>query len=272
MDCFFVNLPLIWIEDHPGLLDRFLTQGLQPEIGLEGLDLDDPADWQLARDTAETLARADRSHTVHLPFTGLYPAARDPEILAHTRRDLAKALGLARLFSPKRLVGHPYLHQERTSEGLRQAVQRAAETWTEVLAAWPGHPPLGLENTHELSPAPLVELFTLLAGQGTGACFDVGHWHAFARGASRGDLLSWVSALAPFLNHVHLHDNDGSFDQHLGLGLGRIDWATFFGLLEHKGLAPSLTMEPHTEADCAVSLAFVRAHRAWFPAAREVGS
>lgn len=261
---FFVNLPLAWIGRQPGLLGRFLDLGLAPEIGLEGVDLDDPGVLGLARRTAGFLRAAGRSHTVHLPFTGIAPASSDPVRAERTREALARALELAALFAPRRLVGHPYLHRAHTPDEVARAAENAARTWTTALESWPGHPTLCLENTHEITPGPLAVLFGLIADPGIGACFDVGHWHSFAGGAASVSLREWVTALSPFLKHVHLHDNDGSGDQHLGLGAGGIDWAEFFGLLGEFGLAPTLTMEPHTEEDCAASLEFARKHRAWF--------
>jgi sugar phosphate isomerase/epimerase len=261
---FFVNLPLAWIGRHPGLLGRFLDLGLSPEIGLEGLDLDDPEVEREARRTAGVLRSVGRPHTVHLPFTGIAPAATDPDLARRTRTSLARAVELAGLFEPRRLVGHPYLHRARTPDQIRLAAATAATTWTTALAPWPDHPTLCLENTHEASPGPLAALFGIMDGSRVGACFDVGHWHGFAGGRTGVSLREWVATLSSSLKHVHLHDNDGSGDQHLGLGNGGIDWVEFFGLLEEFRLAPTLTMEPHTEEDCAASLDFARKHRAWF--------
>jgi len=51
---------------------------------------------------------------------------------------------------------------------------------------------------------------------------DVGHFNLNQRNP-----LEFARAFASRLVHVHLHDNDGSKDQHLPPGTGRIDWATF---------------------------------------------
>ena len=50
---------------------------------------------------------------------------------------------------------------------------------------------------------------------------DIGHFNLNGRNP-----LEFARAFASRLAHLHLHDNDGSRDQHLPMGAGRIDWAT----------------------------------------------
>jgi sugar phosphate isomerase/epimerase len=80
-----------------------------------------------------------------------------------------------------------------------------------------------------------------------GICFDIGHWHCFSaiRG-ERQDLDQWIDAFAPRLRHLHLHDNDGSYDAHLGLGQGTIPFDELLRALKARSLFPSTTFEPHT--------------------------
>ena len=67
---------------------------------------------------------------------------------------------------------------------------------------------------------------------------DTGHAHT-----NGWDLVKTVEALAPVLIGCHVHDNDGTGDQHLPVGWGTIDWETYFAAM--KNLAPSavLTLE-----------------------------
>ena len=48
---------------------------------------------------------------------------------------------------------------------------------------------------------------------------DIGHFHLNSRQPA-----DFIRAFSDRLVHVHLHDNDGSKDQHLPPGTGRIDW------------------------------------------------
>lgn len=62
-----------------------------------------------------------------------------------------------------------------------------------------------------------VELFSLVEGTSLGICFDIGHAH------TNGNIDDFVKHVSRFAN-VHIHDNDGSSDQHLTIGEGRIDF------------------------------------------------
>jgi sugar phosphate isomerase/epimerase len=51
-----------------------------------------------------------------------------------------------------------------------------------------------------------------------GLCVDLGHAHV------EGDVVEELTAALPRLDHLHVHDNDGSSDSHLPPGQGTIPW------------------------------------------------
>lgn len=268
MPSFFVNLPLRYIAREPQYLSTFLERGLHPELGIDAQALDSlDLDWH--HGVAARLAAAGLSCSVHLPFMDLAPGARDSRILATTRTRLHQACDIARIYGPRHLIGHAWYFENLHHYFYADWLATAAATWEGLLASWPGHPPLYLENTFEPAPAPVVELLETLAGlglEGIGVCLDLGHWHSFAQGHLRRDLDRWLDAFAPFLRHLHLHDNTGADDHHLGLGQGSIPWAAVFAGLEARNVRPTLTLEPHSARDLAHSLDFMASHPEWFPA------
>jgi sugar phosphate isomerase/epimerase len=73
-----------------------------------------------------------------------------------------------------------------------------------------------------------------------------------------------VSDLGPFLEQVHLHDNSGEQDDHLALGKGRIDFRGLFQQLKAvRDTPPTVTLEPHSEADLWPSLQYLEAVWPW---------
>ena len=56
---------------------------------------------------------------------------------------------------------------------------------------------------------------------------DIGHAHCY----SEIPVLTWAEELAPYVTHVHVHDNCGDQDAHLGLGKGTIPWQKLQNLL-----------------------------------------
>lgn len=51
-------------------------------------------------------------------------------------------------------------------------------------------------------------------------CLDMGHAYCY----SKVPVLEWAEKLAPCVGHVHIHDNAGNRDSHLGLGKGTLPW------------------------------------------------
>ena len=87
-----------------------------------------------------------------------------------------------------------------------------------------------------------LELLERIDFPRVGFCLDLGHQHSF----SETPLDKWLLATWPYLKEVHLHDNDSSFDAHLPVGSGTIDFDELFGFLIEKRISPLLTVEPHT--------------------------
>ena len=269
MPRFFVNLPLRWIARDPTYLETCLSRGLHPELGMDAtaLDILETA-WHT--EIAARLRDAGLSCSVHLPFMDLQPGALDPRILEATRDRLRMALDVAQIYAPRHLIGHVWYFHDLYRIFAKAWQDNAADTWEALHRHWPEHPPLYLENTFESTPDIQAGLLETLAGRGLAsiqACLDLGHWHAFALGFRRHNLEQWLDALAPYLGHLHLHDNTGTDDHHLGMGRGSIPWDQLFAGLAQRGLNPTLTLEPHTPEDLEHSLAFVDGHPAWFPQA-----
>ena len=108
-----------------------------------------------------------------------------------------------------------------------------------------------LENSWGHTPEVLAAEVDAIGLAQVGACLDVGHAHYQGSSPSH----CWVEVLGPRLRHLHLHDNDGSSDQHLATGAGTIDWPPLFAALRRQGLRPTATLEVETVPDITASLA-----------------
>jgi sugar phosphate isomerase/epimerase len=251
----FTNLPLRYIEEHPHFLDLFLTRGLSPELGLDALALDTfSADWH--KKTARIFHNAGLTCAVHLPFFDLRPGSLDPMIRKASQERLLQAVDAARVYDPAHFIAHLDYHPVIYSHFEEAWLENSLGTWEMVLDR-AASVPLFLENVFEPNPEHHVRVLRELAGR-AGACLDVGHWHCFAGGSKRGNLMEWIAALSPFRLHLHLHDNDGQSDAHLGLGEGSIPWDQLWTGL--TGREFTTTFEPHTEAAFQATQDYLRAH------------
>lgn len=263
---FFVNYPLRLLLQDPDGLDRFLARGLAPELGLDAA-LMGSVDARWHERVAETLDRDGTPRGLHLPFFDLQPGGVDPLIREASRRRLQLALEIARIYRPQYMVAHAAYDRFLYIKSYDAWLERSVDTWQGLLQSWPEHPPLRLEHVFETDPLTVSRLAEALrnalgatGANNVGLCLDVGHWHSFGQGARRNNLAEWLDAFAPYLGHLHLHDNDGSFDQHKGPGFGGIPFALLFEELDRRGLSPTMTFEPHSEEDLLQALAFADRH------------
>lgn len=247
----FINAP--WYELKDRYLDLFLFHGIQPEIGLEGLCLYEESEDEFKR-IAKVLKQNHLSCTLHAPFFDLAPGALDPEILRASRNKLRKASRLIQIFKPQSMVCHLGFEENKQGYKKEEWLRTAHETWQELnqTAAEQGCI-LMLENTYENSPEAHETILTGLQPDNARFCLDVGHLMAFAKTPWQ----EWLPRLAPRLGQLHLHDNNGDKDQHLGLGLGLFDFKGLFQFLAANNLHPLITLEPHSEEDLWQSLQYL---------------
>ncbi len=239
----FVNAP--WYDLKDRYLDLFLHHGIQPEIGLEGLCLYEESEDEFKR-VASILKAKQLSCTLHAPFFDLAPGALDPKILQASRNKLRKAARLIEIFQPKSMVCH--LNFEENKQGYKMAewLQAAHATWQELTGiARVQDCILMLENTYENNTEAHETILTKLDSDNAKFCLDVGHLMSFAKTPWQ----DWLPRLSPWLGQLHLHDNNGETDQHLGLGLGEFDFKGLFHFLSQNNLHPLVTLEPHSEDD-----------------------
>lgn len=253
-----VNLPFrLFIE---GYGERFLEQGLNPEIGLDAAVLDrfQPGD---CLPLVKRLHEAGRTITLHAPFTDLSPGSPDEQIRSVTRRRFRQLLEWVAVFEPRTLVAHanydvtrygPFKWGwlKRSVSFWRALADRLKETSTRLV----------LENVYEWTPENMKHIFEAIDHPEIGFCLDTGHQAAFGR----APLEHWVDVMAPFIRQLHLHDNDGRTDQHLAIGVGSIDFPAFFKQM--SALFPSppvITLEPHREGDLEPALEALSALWPW---------
>ena len=111
-----------------------------------------------------------------------------------------------------------------------------------------------LENVYEKDPRDLLVLPEGLESENVGLCLDMGHLWSF--GQSTPEI--WLDTLGGFIGQFHLHDNDRTFDQHVGMGIGSIDFEPVWRYIRsNKQDLPVITLEPHEREDLLNSLTYL---------------
>ncbi len=96
---------------------------------------------------------------------------------------------------------------------------------------------IAMENLDRANVRHLKRLFAQYDPSFLGFCYDSGHGNLYDRA------LTDLEAFKDRLIAVHLHDNDGSGDQHLPLFTGTVDWERLAAVLARSAYDRCVSME-----------------------------
>ena len=154
---------------------------------------------------------------LHAPFAELAPCAIDPLVREVTRTRYRQTVRLARELGVNRLIIHGgFVPQVYFPEWY---IEQSVQFWREFLRELPDGMTVALENVMEPEPSLLAEIARQVDDARLGLCLDVGHANTFV---SHVPPLEWIAPMAPWLRHVHIHNNAGQMDLHDPLGKGVI--------------------------------------------------
>jgi len=236
-----VHVPFSLLKEK--LLPMVIREGINPEIAFNHLDLDRFRRTDF-RETADRLAGEGLSVTFHAPFLDLRPGAIDPMIRRVTVERLRRVFELLPLFRPRSIVCHPSFDEKYYISNEAQWLAGSLETWNDLIGAVRGtETVIALENVYERCPQQLRPLFDAVDSPHVRFCFDTGHANTFGS----APYTEWMETLGDRLGQIHLHDNDGTTDQHLPVGEGNFPFRDFLALIRDRQLKPILTVEAHSE-------------------------
>lgn len=239
------------MQDIPTMADQGVTA---IEIGVGAPEHYDHRNGCQIQKLLDTLGSSGvRVHSIHAPFGVNYDVS-SPDDAVHERGvdALIDSIELASVMDADKVIVHASdtlngdrpRRADRARGVLREMASVAAESG--IVLALENLPPNYLGHTPE-------ELLALLDGidrSTIGVCFDSGHANL------SGHFAEFASAMLPLAVTTHLHDNDGTSDQHLFPGSGSIDWRGFgstYRILECKAV---IMLECKPPADMLWSEAF----------------
>ena len=226
------------ISAIPVLADQGVT-AVEMGIDFPGY-FDHRSGAELQRLMSQLAASGVRVHSVHAPFGPRYDVSSlDDEIHERGVDGMLDSIELASVLSAPNVIIHA---SDVVSEGRRRRFDRARGVLREMsLVAKESGVMLALEN---LPPGYLGsdpdDIMALLEGtdsESARLCFDTGHANL------SGSFVQFAEALLPYASTTHLHDNDGTADQHRFPGEGTIDWPRFGAAYRASGSRASLMLE-----------------------------
>ena len=183
----------------------------------------------------EKLAGCPKS-LLHAPYNELFPCAIDRKVRALAAERYRQAITLAKAYSSEKVIIHggynPWIYYPVWY------VEQSVQFWKEFLQEDPGVQ-IVLENVLEEDPQWLLDIVKAVDHPGLKLCLDIGHVNAY----SGIPVMDWLERCAPWIGHFHIHNNDGTRDQHNALFEGTVPMEEFLYRAEELCLDASFTFE-----------------------------
>ena len=160
------------------------------------------------------------STLLHAPYNELFPCAIDRRARALAAARYRQAISLAKRYGSRKVIIHggynPWIYYPEWY------VEQSAAFWREFMRDDPGVE-IVLENVLEPEPGLLANIVRAVDHPSLRLCLDIGHVNAY----SKISVFNWLEQCAPLVSHFHIHNNDGTRDQHSALTEGSIPMAEF---------------------------------------------
>lgn len=236
------RLYLSGIDGEAAALARRYGLGFEITAFCQATALEDEAAITAAQREAEGIAAL----WLHAPFAELHPCAIDPLVRDIAHRRYGQTIAMARRLGVRRMVIHdgyvPFVYFPEWFTA------QSADFWRGFLREVPPDMTIALENVMDEGPTMLAEILAAVDDPRLCACLDVGHANTVVSKTAPTD---WIAPLAPWLRHVHIHNNDGAWDLHSALGDGCIPMEDVLDTILEACPAADFTIE---NMNCAPSL------------------
>lgn len=186
--------------------------------------------------------------SMHGPYKDLCMGSKDKLIKAATMQRFQSAYEIAKKINCSNIIlHHGYIPGTSIP---KYWVKRTKNFWDEFLKDKDDNVCYYLENQFEHSPELLLEVVNAVNDHRVGICLDVGH----ANCNSRTPVMEWISQCNSKINFVHLHNNNGFQDQHLGIHNGTMDFRQVCDALEKYAPDAVWALEVNSPEDAEQSV------------------
>jgi len=183
-------------------------------------------------------------YTVHAPFADINIASPSKPILNTSIKRLEQSMIHTRDLDAQLWVFHPGaktgissfypdadwkqniqtihdLHETAEKHGLNTAIENLPEKYGFLMR----------------NPEDFQRFFKETQLHDVGIVLDVGHANL------ENQIVNFLRKIPDKIIHMHLSDNMGEYDQHLGIGYGKIDWPQFTNILREIAYDKSMVIE-----------------------------
>lgn len=201
--------------------------------------------------------RSDFSQdTMHGAFFDVTIHSSDPLIREVSVLRVRQSMEIAKRMGLKGVVFHTGRLAGFRTEGYLKLWQRINRQFFSELAGNYPQQQIYMENMFDEAPDVLAVLAESMENVGNfGVCLD--YAHAALTSCPQQE---WVKSLAPYIQHMHLNDNDLLNDLHQPVGDGKIDWQEYGRLMKEYQINASVLVEVSSCEGQQKSLEYMRQH------------
>lgn len=182
----------------------------------------------------------DRSRdTMHGAFLDITIHSEDSMIRQASEHRIRQSMEIAHDMGLRGVVFHTgRLYGFRDGQYLKNWLNVNEAFFCGLLQEYPEQQ-IYMENMFDEAPDILAQLAKRLEHEPRfGVCLDYAH-AAVTNIAGE----QWVEALAPYIRHIHINDNDKVSDLHQEIGTGKLDWQAFDSQMRRFQVKASVLIE-----------------------------
>lgn len=232
------------------------TVSLANEHGFQGVEITceyprGPLDY--SREVILQMAKSAQEFSlplqVHAPYRNIRLADINPRIQEASVQSVKDGIDFAHRINARIVTMHlgntVKILPSRSHSCIHKTLLDAITTLTEyaevrnIIIAIENVPPMKSpwEQAIGEKAEEIIDIIKEVKAKNVGITFDVGHANVM------GDPIDFATKLAPYMVNVHIHDNDGSSDQHLVIGKGGIDFPKILSIFKNAGYCGPLVLE-----------------------------
>ena len=178
--------------------------------------------------------------SLHGPFLDLKPSSPDLLIREISYKRYLDTINIATELNLDYIIFHsqinPYLHEPFISDLNNK---QAREFWGKILSETRFKGIILIENIFEETPKMLKEYMDIVDSPNIKINLDIGHAKV-----GKVPLEEWISSLKDSISYMHIHSNNGLYDQHLSPDPEEIK--SLYNLLDKYDIQPVLSLEYKT--------------------------
>ncbi len=174
-------------------------------------------DTKLIQSYPSRIAHVSR-RSMHAHYIDIKPGSSDSMIRDVAKHRFNQAYDISIKLDIQHIVLHNNYRPEPEASPWSNWLKRSQEFWDTFFKDKSTAIQFHIENVREFEPGMLTDVVSMINKPNVDINLDIGHTHCY----SKIPTVKWIESLGNQIGYVHLHDNHGERDEHIGLGQGSL--------------------------------------------------